>query len=490
MKDAFGRLSKAPHPELQRLLYAPAFDRDARDVLPLLVRINAAHVVMLERCGIVDRPSAAALLRANDAIAADPPPAPEASRGLYAVFESELIARCGAAAGGTVHVARSRNDINATIARMRVRQCVLLVASDLHDLQAGLLDRAAEHAASVMPGFTHLQPAQPTTLGHYLLGVSAELDRTGERLLDLDRRLDRCPMGACAGFGTSFAIDADLVAALLGFAGPTPSAVDAVASRDFVADFLSTVALAGATLTRLATDLQQWASQAWGFLDWADDLVSTSSIMPQKRNAFVLEAIRGKAAGAPGEWVSAIVGMKNTPYANGIEVSSDVVERAPRSAADTSTALQLMTLLIRRMEVNVAGLETAARAGDISATALADALVRSSGVPFRQAHDAVARLVSSDVDRTRAADVAEFLQHQLGRSVSPAAVAGALDPRAVVEAAVFGGGPGAASVARQHAGLLASLAGQRGRLDDRRARDTAAAQQLRAEVDRIVAESA
>lgn len=488
MTETYGRLSKAPHPELHRLLYAPAFDRDLTEVLPLLVRINAAHIVMLDECGLLDRSSAAAVLRANDAVAGELV-AFESSRGLYAVFESALIARCGAAIGGAVHVARSRNDINATVARLRVRHWLLVIAHDVLALQESLLERAAEHRASVMPGFTHLQPAQPTTLGHYLLGVAAELDRVGQRLLEIDARIDRCPMGACAGFGTSFAIRPDLVATLLGFSGPVLNAVDGVASRDFVVDFLSASALAGTTLTRLATDLQQWATSAWRFVDWSDDFVSTSSIMPQKRNAWVLEAIRGKAASAPGDWVSAVVGMKNTPFSNGIEVSSDVVERTPGAATDTSTALRLMTLLMRHMKVDVARLEEAAQTGDITATALADLLVGQHGIPFRAAHDAVAKLMSSDIDRTRPGDVARFLQRVVDRAIDPVQIAN-LDPRSVVGAAAFGGGPAASSLAAQHDALQASLADQRRRVDARGATEAAAAARLRAEIDRILTESA
>jgi argininosuccinate lyase len=488
VKEAFGRLSKAPHPELHRLVYAPAFARDVRDVLPLLVRVNAAHVVMLEQSGLVDRTTAAALLRAGDAIAASPPSMPEAHRGLYAVFEAELAARCGPGVGGSAHAARSRNDINATTARMRVRECLIAVAEDLFGLRAALLERAAEHRATLMPGFTHLQPAQPTTLGHYLLGVAAELDRAGDRLLDIERRLDACPMGACAGFGTSFAIRADLVAELLGFSGPAGSSVDAVASRDFVVDFLSAAALTGATLTRLATDLQQWGSAAWRCLDWPDDLMSTSSIMPQKRNAFVLETIRVASVTASGEWVAAIAGLKNTPFGNGIEVSM-VVERALAAATDTATALELTTLLIRHMEVDVAAFERATEAGDITATALADALVRRHGIAFRAAHEAVAALVSSGVERTRPAAVAAYLQRALDRAIDPADVAVALDPRAAAAAAAFGGGPAAVSLARQHEALQGSLSDQRARIGRIAARDAAARQRLRAEIDRLLTEA-
>lgn len=452
MKETFGRLAKAPHPELHRLLYAPAFAHDVDDVLPLLLRINAAHVVMLERCSIVDRATAAALLRANDAIAAEALDAPESHRGLYAVFEDALVARAGAEAGGSVHVARSRNDINATVARLRVRQLLLDVAGDLLALLAALDAKAGAHAATVMPGFTHFQPAQPTTLGHYLYGVAAELERSAARLLDTDERFDACPMGACAGFGTSFAIDAQLVAELLGFAKPVASSLDAVASRDYVVELLSALAMLGTTLTRLAFDLQQWSSNAYRFLGWPDDFVSTSSIMPQKRNAFVLETIRGKASTAAGEWVAAVTGMKNTPFTNNIEVSADVVARATPAAQDTRTALQLLTLLIDHMQVDVAAMERAAQADDITATALADQLVRESHLPFREAHEKVARMVAEEK-------------------------AAALDPRSVVEAAKFGGGPGAdtrVSIAPHHA-----------RLDARRRNDAAAAARLRSEIERI-----
>lgn len=476
MKESFGRLSKAPHPELHRLLYAPAFAHDARETLPLLLRINAAHVVMLEQCRIIERSAAAALLRANDEIAAAPFEAPESHRGLYAVFEHELSVRAGDAAG-SVHVARSRNDINATVARLRVRQFLIEIADDLLALQTSLLERASQHASSVMPGFTHFQPAQPTTLGHYLAGVAADLDRAADRLLDVDDRLDACPMGACAGFGTSFPIRPELVAELLGFSAAATSSLDAVASRDFVVDFLSATAMLGVTLTRLASDLQQWASNAYRFLGWPDDFVSTSSIMPQKRNAFVLESIRGKSTTAAGEWVAAMMGMKNTPFTNGIEVSADVVERAGPAAADTSTALRLMTLLVDHMEVDSDVMERAAREGDITATALADVLVRKYGIAFRAAHDAVAKMVSTGTS----------LQDTLGIRIDPADVA--LDPRAVVEAAVAGGGPAPASVARQLETLRASASLHRRRIDARRTKDAGATELLRKEIDRILAEA-
>lgn len=484
MKDAFGRVARAPHPDLHRLLYAPALADDLREVLPLLVRINAAHVVMLERCGLMVRLAAAAVLKAGAAIAAEPPPTGMA-RGLYAWFEGALIERCGPDVGGAVHAGRSRNDINATVARLRVRGVVMALLEDLLDLQAAVLGRAVEHRSTVMPGFTHLQPAQPTTFGHYLLGVAAELNRAADRLLDIDRRLDACPMGACAGFGTGMPIQPELVASLLGFERPVASSVDAVASRDYVVDFLSAAAITGTTLTRLATDLQLWSSAAVGWFDWPDDLVSTSSIMPQKRNAFVLESIRGRSTDAAGEWVAAVIGLKNTPFTNTIEVSSDVVERAPRAAHHTRTAVQLMTLLVKSLIVRTDRLQQSAHAGDTTATALADALVRGCQVPFRTAHEAVASLMMANVDRGDPAAVAGYLQHAVSRPVHPNAIAGALDPLAVVAGAAFGGGPAAPSLARQQAELESSLDAHRRRLVARRAMHTAAEDALHHAIDQL-----
>jgi argininosuccinate lyase len=296
-------------------------------------------------------------------------------------------------------------------------------------------------------------------------------------------------MGACAGFGTSFDIRPELVAALLGFAAPAASSIDAVASRDFVADFLAAAALLGITLTRLAGDLQLWASNAHRFVGWPDDFVSTSSIMPQKRNAFVLETIRGRSAMAAGEWVAAVMGMKNTPFSNAIEVSAEVVERAAPAAADTSTALRLTTLLLEHIEVDAAVMESAARAGDITATALADLLARKGGVAFRAAHDAVSRLVTSDTDRTRPAEVAAYLRRLLDVRLADADVAAALDPRKVVDAAMAGGGPAPSSLARQLETLHSSAAEQRRRIDARRAKEAAAAERLRNEIDRVLSEA-
>src|SRR5262249_25048584 len=276
--------------------------------LPDLLRIDAAHVVMLASCGLLSRDVAAPLLRLNRDLAArhaageDVLGAPAVHRGLVMLYEQAGIEQLGERLGGGAppgrdgasQRARSRNDINATIARRRARAAIIAVARDVIELGRTMADQAARHATTVMPGFTHLQPAQPTTFGHYLTGVLAAIVR-GIALLDVARAwTDRCPMGAAAGFGTAFPIDADRTASLLGFASSIENSADAVASRDYLVVALTACSIVGTVLTRIATDLQTWASAAHGFICWPDDLVSTSSIMPQKRNAFVLENVRGE----------------------------------------------------------------------------------------------------------------------------------------------------------------------------------------------------
>jgi len=497
MRERFGRLTKAPHPELHRLIYGPSFERDLRDALPLLLDINAAHVVMLENCGILDSATAAALLRVNDDLAAasargvQPLPTPESHRGLYAVFEHELIDRLGADVGGAAHLARSRNDINATVTHLRVRQTLLSIADDLLALQMSMLDRAFAHTSAVMPGFTHFQPAQPTTLGHYLTAVATELDRALDRLLAVDDRMNRCPMGACAGFGTSFAIRPEIVAALLGFAAPATSSLDAVASRDFVADFLASLAILGTTLTRFAFDLHLWSSSSYGFVGWPDDLVSTSSIMPQKRNAFVLEIVRGKAATAAGELIAAIAGLKNTPFTNSVEVSGEVGARGESAAADTRTALQLLTLLVDQLIVNENVASASAATGDITATALADTIVRETGLSFRLAHDAVSEIVAAATGSAAPEEITEKLERSLkarsGKRVKLGVdtIRTVLDPLTALQQMSFGGGPAETAVEQQIDGLRATASSHRQRVTGHRAAQAAAAERLRAEVQRI-----
>jgi argininosuccinate lyase len=470
-----GRLSRPPHPVLFELLYEPQMARAQQDVLPYLLAIDAAHVVMLAECGLLTHDAATALLRVNGALAdrlergANVLDTPPAHRGVYFVYEREYITRLGDAVGGAAHLARSRNDINATIVRMRLRDTLAGTLDRCADLVAAIGAVAAAHVETAMSGFTHLQPAQPTTLGHYLAGLGFELLRAIELLDHASDAVNRSPMGAAAGYGTSFAIDRDRVADLLGFAAVVENSLDAVASRDYVVQVLHAVAALGITMTRLATDLQAWSSVAYGFIGWPDDLVSTSSIMPQKRNAFVLEQIRGQAAQAVGALVSALVGMKNVPFANSVEVSAEATSHVWPALAAADRATRLMRLLLQHVEVFPDRAREFAAAADTGMTAAADMLVAEHGLAFRTAHDVVGRALRDGASGATFEVLRSLLEKHLAEAtggpcaITASALARALDPAACVFEAAYGGGPAPASVRAQ----LDLIAARREALQDR-----------------------
>jgi argininosuccinate lyase len=448
---------------LFELLYEPHFLDDRQEVLPWLLEIDAAHTVMLVRTGILAAGSAAELFAVNrelaSALAAGEPVLgqPPSHRGLYLVYERHYIDRLGSLVGGAAHVARSRNDINATVVRLRLRGRLLELLDRSMDLLAAVLDLGGLHAGSLMSGFTHLQPAQPVTLGHYLAGICAELLRSSERLCEDFDEVNRSPMGAAAGMGTSFPIDRELTASLLGFAETVDNSVDAVASRDYAVHVLSALSVLGISLTRLALDLQTWGSHAYGFLAWPDELVSTSSIMPQKRNAFVLENIRGLAGHPVGALAAVLLTLKNTPFTNGVEAGTEAVSHLWPALDGIESALRLTTLMLRGVEVNVEGMRGFLAGAGTTMTALADHLVARHGLAFRTAHEAVGRLVQRLPREARDAPGAilpalgEILGELTGHAIllDEAELARVLDPTHCVESAVYGGGPAPGSVRGQ-----------------------------------------
>ena len=458
-----GRLSLPPDPTLFELLYEPGLDEDRRTVLPYLLRVDAAHILMLARQEILPRATAAKLLTVNRDLAGRCTAgetlfvARESHRGLYWLYEQEYIRQLGGIVGGAAHVARSRNDINATVTRLRMRDEALALLAACDALLAALHSQAEKHAATLMSFFTHFQPAQPSTLGHYLTGVFGELLRTAEWLLAAFPALDRSPMGAAAGAGTSFPLDREEVARLLGLAEVIENSADAVASRDYAVQLLSGAALLGTTLTRLSQDLQSWGSFAYGFLDWPDDLVSTSSIMPQKRNAFVLESIRGQAIQATGALTATLAGLKNTPFTNGVEVSSGATVHAWPAFQASYKAVRLTTLLVERLEARPERMRAFLAGAQTTMTAVADLLVARHGLPFRTAHDAVGALLQelpADAELSPGivkAGLEPVIAAATGDSVELdlSELEAALDPWRCLLAARHGGGPAPESVRAQ-----------------------------------------
>ena len=306
-------------------------------------------------------------------------------------IEARLAELIGPAAG-RLHTARSRNDQVATDFRLWVRGAIDRIDAALRDLQAALIDRAEAEADTVMPGFTHLQIAQPVTFGHHLLAYVEMIDRDRGRFADCRRRLNECPLGAAALAGTAFPIDRHATAQALGFERPAANSLDAVSDRDFAVEFLAAAAITGTHLSRFAEEIVVWASDAYGFIKLSDAFTTGSSIMPQKRNPDAAELVRAKTGRFNGALLALLTVMKGLPLAYQKDMQEDKVP-----VFEAADALELCVAatagMVRDLAPDRARLREAAGRGFSTATDLADWLVRRLGLPFRQAHRATGEIV-------------------------------------------------------------------------------------------------
>ncbi len=311
-------------------------------------------------------------------------------------IEARLTALVGDA-GKRLHTGRSRNDQVATDVRLWLRGEVDALAALLGDMQRALLGVAAQHADTVMPGFTHLQVAQPVSIAHHLLAYVEMFARDAERLADLRRRLNRLPLGAAALAGTSYPLDRELVARLLGFEGVSENSLDAVSDRDFALEFSSFAAITMVHVSRLAEELVLWKSQNFDFIDLADRYCTGSSIMPQKRNPDVAELARGKSGRVVGHLMGLITLMKGQPLAYNKDNQED--KEPLFDTVDTlSDTLRIMAEMVAGIVVKQEAMERAALKGYATATDLADYLAKK-GLPFRDAHEVVAHAVKLALQR-------------------------------------------------------------------------------------------
>ncbi|SOD60074.1 argininosuccinate lyase [Streptomyces zhaozhouensis] len=406
-----GRLAATLGARTRSMVFGTAEPSAIDGELELLTTIDLAHVVMLAERRLVPGRDAAELLRHVGRLRADgfrelhhrPMP-----RGLYLMYEAHLVSALGPETGGKLHTGRSRNDIKATATAMRLRAELAELLGQTLRLQAVLLCRARAYREVVMPVYTHYQPAMPVTYGYYLAGVATALERDIAALRHTLGELDRCPLGAGAVSGTDLPIDPARTAALLGFEAPVAHAMDAVASRDTALRAVAGAAGVGLTLSRLATDLQLWSTQEFGFVTFPERLVGGSSAMPQKRNAFLLEHVKGRAGAAVGVWTGAASSMKSTPFTNSIEVGTEAVSEVWGALAGTVESVLLAQVLVSGGRPVAARMAARAEEGFVTATVVANRLVRQ-GVPFRTAHHtvgaAVRRAVESGSTRLTGADL-------------------------------------------------------------------------------------
>ncbi|MEG8222399.1 argininosuccinate lyase [Sphingomonas sp. HH69] len=358
---------------------------------------SKAHVAMLAQQGIVEGEDAQAITEGLNRIAAeyeaDGVPVDLDLEDIHMVTESRLAQLIGPTAG-RLHTARSRNDQVATDFRLWVRDAIDEVAAGLLGLQRALLARAEEHADAVMPGFTHLQSAQPVTLGHHLMAYYEMVRRDRSRFADARARADECPLGAAALAGTGFPIDRQATAEALGFARPTDNSLDSVSDRDFALDYLMAATQASLHLSRLAEEFIIWASQPFGFVKLPDAYSTGSSIMPQKRNPDAAELVRGHAGRIMGCMTALCVTMKGLPLAYSKDMQDD---KPPVFEAHDLLGLSIaaMTGMIETVTFRTDRMRGLAESGFATATDLADWLVREGGIPFREAHHITGRAVAA-----------------------------------------------------------------------------------------------
>ncbi len=387
-----GRFAGGPAAIMERINASIGFDRKlhAQDIAA-----SKAHCAMLAATGIISRADADAILAGLDQISGeiaagnftiDP-----ALEDIHMHMESRLAKIIGDAAG-RLHTARSRNDQVATDFRLWVRDAIDNLDGDLGDLQRALLARAEEHAATLMPGFTHLQVAQPVTFGHHLMAYVEMFGRDRGRLADARRRLNENPLGSAALAGTSFPIDRHMTAAALGFDRPTANSLDAVSDRDFALEFLSAASICAVHLSRLAEELVIWSSAQFRFASLSDSFSTGSSIMPQKRNPDAAELIRAKTGRIVGSLNTLLIVMKGLPLAYSKDMQEDK-EPTFDAAESISLCVAAMTGMIADLKVNEKVLLASASTGFATATDLADWLVQNLDMPFRRAHHVTGSLV-------------------------------------------------------------------------------------------------
>jgi argininosuccinate lyase len=388
-----GRFAGGPSKIMEEINASVDFDRKlaAQDIAG-----SKAHIAMLAKVGIVTKKDAVSIAKGLDQVEAEI----EAGRfsfkrdleDIHMNIESRLAALIGPAAG-RLHTARSRNDQVALDLKLWVREAIDMLDRQCADLQRALAKKAEAHAGSVMPGFTHLQSAQPVTFGHHLLAYVEMLARDRGRFADARKRLNECPLGAAALAGTSFPIDRDMTARALGFDRPTANSLDSVADRDFALETLAAAAICATHLTRFAEEIVLWTTPQFGFVRLSDAFSTGSSIMPQKRNPDAAELARGKSGRIFGALIGLLTVMKGLPLAYSKDMQEDK-EGVFDSLQTLSLVLAAMAGMVRDLKPDLKRMKAAAGAGYATATDLADWLARELKTPFRDAHRLAGRIVA------------------------------------------------------------------------------------------------
>lgn len=442
-----GRLSGIRSGEVAAFLSS----RDAdRWIAEADVQVDIAHLLMLHRQGIIEQEPAAAVMEVLLRFSVEGVPDEafdEQFEDIHAGIESLLIAEVGIEQGGRLHIGRSRNDEVATCLRLRLCEELLKIGDAVNGLCEVLVSLAEEHTHSVMPGFTHLQHAQPTTLAHHLLSYAQAFNRDLERLLSTYQRVNRSPLGAAAFASTGYPIDREFTATMLGFSGMLENSMDAVSTRDFALEALADCAILMVNASRFCEELILWSSSLVRFVQLDDAYCSTSSIMPQKKNPDTLEIMRARAGSVIGASTAALSIVKALP----MSYNRDLQQLTPhlwQGVGDAGASIRILAGALSTATFNTERMEAEAGRGFSTATELADMLVRECGLPFRTAHHIVGRAVRSGsltlASLQKAATSESIDLSSLG--LTEEQVRAALDPVHGIEARSVIGGPAVSAV--------------------------------------------
>jgi argininosuccinate lyase len=454
--------------------------------LDALIAIHYAHLVMLAECRIISGEDAHALRGALDSLDVDATrraPFDGRSEDLFFHVERSLAAACGEATAGRLHTARSRNDIDMTMYRMRQREFVAALSGAVLELREVLLGQAGRHRTTVFAALTHTQPAQPTTIAHYLLAVVEQLERDQRRLQSAYASTNCCPLGSCAITGTGFPIDRQRTSELLGFAAPTGNTYGSIATVDYLLESVSATTTLMVGLGRVLQDLLLWCTADVGYLRLADGFVQCSSIMPQKRNPVALEHARALGSKAVGQGQAVALAVHNTPFGDIVDTEDDVQPLVAGVFRDATRAVMLVAAAMRDAEFDVSRLEARAASDGTTLTELADHLVRAHGMPFKTAHAIAARLFAvrrADPSAPLAATLADVSAGVLGDALryTDAELDRILSAHHFIEVRTTPGGPAPSETSRAIEASRAKWSADQAWLEGRRAALAAAERRL------------
>jgi argininosuccinate lyase len=454
-------VSRFPDPVYAETILGPQFRESQKWLFEPMLEASEAHLLMLVHQRLMPADQGARVAHALDQLRTEGADsfsyAPEVE-DLFFQMEARILETAGEEAGGNLHLARSRNDLDAAMARLTTRRLLLDTHLALEALRGTFLRLIREHLHTLMPGHTHTQPAQPTTLAHYLASTAQALERDADRLHAAFACTNRGPLGAAALTTTGFAIDRELTARLLGFDGVVINSYDAIGGVDYALESLNALSTCVLGLSRLIHDLLQWATREFGVLHIDPAFLQISSIMPQKRNPVVLEHLRARIGWVLGAANTAATLVHSAALGDTVDVEDEFYEPVFRTFEHGIQVLRLLNAALSSAQFDIERLAERAAQGFTTATELADTLVRRAGLSFRQAHrvaSAVVQLCAADSARVDVQLVAEAARQALGRAIQlePADLRLALDPWSFVQQRVIPGGP-APSAMEAHLGIM------------------------------------